>query len=176
MTKIIFIILTLILSGCGQGEISGAKNQEKSIGQFFSSMEANGSYPVLDRTDTLAGIDANHNGIRDDIDLYISKQGYDLIQLKAANQSAKAIQNDILININDPKAVLNAQNLENKASACIGNINYGLNNNIVGDQISVDIEALTTNTRRRLKAYLAFNETFNGTTFSPDDYKDPCEK
>lgn len=56
-------------------------------------MEVSGEYPILDRTETLGGIDADKNGIRDDIDRIIASKPYTERQQKAVEQSARLLAN-----------------------------------------------------------------------------------
>jgi len=62
----------------------------------IEDLERKGKLPKLDRTNTLTGIDANNNGIRDDIEAYIEHNYIPEIR-KAARQEARSIQKTLLI-------------------------------------------------------------------------------
>lgn len=82
------VVFAILLAACGDPSLK--TNTDKS-----------GNYPVLDRTDTLAGIDSNKNGVRDDIELYISSQNYDEQHKKTALQMAFVINSMITVDLNN---------------------------------------------------------------------------
>ena len=57
-----------------------------SFKEAFSQLEARGELPVLDRTDTIAGIDANQNGVRDDIEAFINSLPDTPVQKKGSSR------------------------------------------------------------------------------------------
>ena len=63
-----------------------------SFKEAFSQLEARGELPVLDRTDTIAGIDANQNGVRDDIEAFINSLPDTPVQKKTTVQPATRAQ------------------------------------------------------------------------------------
>jgi len=175
MKKTLILIAVINLFSCTQKDANSTKPAEKSMAQIVDALESSGKYPVLDRTDTLAGVDADKNGIRDDIDLYISKQEYSEKQKKAAQQKARVSHKVMTIDLKDKKAVAKLQDEFNRASACLFQMSYGQDGEISGPSVAVEIANLYANTKKRVKARMAFNHTFDGTTFSPDDYVDPCD-
>ena len=68
------------------------------------SISSTAQQPTISKASTissLAGPDANNNGIRDDIDNYLTSLKLDGPKLKAAEQLAKVYQSQITVKIND---------------------------------------------------------------------------
>ncbi len=165
------------LFACSPNEGSGVRPAEETVEKIFGKMEDSGKYPVLDRTDTLAGVDADKNGIRDDIDLYISKQGFTPEQEKAVAQAAAVMQRSVTIDVKNKRALAQLQADQDRSATCLTRVKFGVNGEVIGLSFALDIESLTANTKKRLKNYLAYNHTLDGSTWSPDDYiGDPCVK
>jgi hypothetical protein len=163
------------LFACSPNEGSGVRPAEETMEKIFGKMEDSGKYPVLDRTDTLAGVDADKNGIRDDIDLYISKQEFTPEQEIAIKQEAAVMQRSVTINVKDKKALAKLQVDSGISMACLSYTKFGMNGNIRGSSLALDIESLTANTKKRLKNYLAYNHTLDGSVWSSTNYKgNPC--
>ena len=83
------LILLASLAACGGGGVASsgaALTPQEQIAQ----LEASGSLPSLDRTDSISGIDANANGVRDDIEQYIEKKYAEPSQRAAAMQTASS--------------------------------------------------------------------------------------
>jgi hypothetical protein len=131
--------------------------------------------PELDRTDTLEGIDKNQNGIRDDIENYINKNYSNEGQRKALFQFAKAMQEDLLVDVSDMIAVKKVSIKGSRAMHCVF---LQFKSRDVSDQNPSiawkKIRSMTTNTKARLKAYLKFNKALDGTVSSLPE-GDTCE-
>ena len=69
--------------------------------EAFAQLEARGELPVLDRTDTIAGIDANQNGVRDDIEAFINSLPDTPVQKKRLYNLQRALNNSMLVDLND---------------------------------------------------------------------------
>jgi hypothetical protein len=141
---------------------------------IVAELETSGDIPKLERTNTLAGIDNDKNGIRDDIDTYIQKNYSQLEQRKAVEQLAKAMQ---LIILTDPNDIFNLKKAgiqSGKAIDCIF-IKFKMNSIDKNPSIvSSEIESITTNTKSRLLAYLAYAKGLDGTVFTLSN-GDTCE-
>jgi len=153
--------VVLWLAGCGGG--SSAVSSEPSPQQQLANLEASGAIPVLDREPTLAGIDANGNGVRDDIERYIDGKYPDAAQRKAAIQTAHALQTKLLVNLDDSTALDEAATLGVRAVNCRSIVFPGIDGIAHSWRMSSDIEAMTANTKTRLMAYLAYNKARSGT-------------
>jgi hypothetical protein len=150
------------LMACGDGQSSGAQPAGESLESAVARLEASGELPVLDRTDSLAGIDANANGVRDDIERHIEKKYIDPAQRRAAMQTAKAFQRMQLVDANNSAAVDAASELGLRALNCRSTVFPGLEGIPAKSQMSSELEAITANTKKRLLAYLAYNKARSG--------------
>jgi len=139
---------------------------------FISSFANAGEFPELDRTDTNSGIDNDKNGIRDDIDAYILKQYPNEQQRRAVKQLAKGLQAYLVADSTDSIVVKKVAHENARSMACVfSKFEDGIGPN--GD-ISDEVFAITTNTKKRLLAYYVFDKALFGTvTSSPN--KDFCD-
>jgi hypothetical protein len=139
-----------------------------------AELETSGAIPKLERTNTLAGIDNNKNGIRDDIDTYIQKNYSQLEQRKAVEQLAKAMQLKILADASDP---INARKISIQGHKALNCIFLKFERNSADKNSSIVLEeivSITTNTKPRLLAYLAYNKALDGMAFTLQE-GDTCE-
>ncbi|MDP9043245.1 MAG: hypothetical protein M3O01_00410 [Pseudomonadota bacterium] len=154
------------LSACGSGGSSAIqpRTPSTSISQALSAGEASGSLPIQDRNDTIAGTDADRNGIRDDIDRYINSLPDSEQEKKALRQDAAAIQATVVEDIsNDSIRAKVASNIM-KSTSCVGDT-YG-RPATRGRNRSKEIEKLTINTPLRRQAYSKFNQAMSGSVTS----------
>jgi hypothetical protein len=104
--------------------------------------------------------------VRDDIDAYLRQRFTNEDQHAAAIQMAKAMQSAVLAGGSNPDASANADNKINNAIHCL----YSRFKGSTGDNhpaaVSDEIEAITTNTEKRLLSYLAYDKSLDGTTSS----------
>lgn len=122
----------------------------------------------LDRSDSLSGYDENKNGIRDDIDAWLKELGYNGAQLKAVEQLARSLQKAVTL---DPVTRDKAKKISERntrAIACVFERFQSPDPALPGT-ISRKLESLTTNTKARLKNYLAYNKALDGTVSALPD-------
>lgn len=100
----------------------------------------------------------NHNGIRDDIDAYIDSLSDTVEQKAAMTQVAFAVNNTMLIDVNDHNALVNALKLIGASSRCIRS-KYDSKNT---RKRNYELEKFTVNTKARLNAYDAFSSAVSG--------------
>ena len=170
--RLVWVVLAGLMAGCGGGKPpSGAgappKPDAEAAAQAqerkkLQALEASGAIPALERTPTLGGIDANGDGVRDDIALHIQKTYADPAQRKAAMQMARSYQWMVLVDRNDAVALDDVSDRSSKAIACLNTAFPGDEGAPMGSQMLRDIRAMTTNTRERLEAYLAYNKARSG--------------
>ncbi|WP_227553789.1 hypothetical protein [Acinetobacter haemolyticus] len=97
--KIIIGLLCIgILTGCGNDDDSKS-DTPLTPAQKIAKKKSSGEQLQLDLTDTVAGIDADQNGIRDDIDAYIQKTYPTEEQRKAVSQYARSLQASLLVDL-----------------------------------------------------------------------------
>ena len=130
---IVFIFMTAILYG--------------NLSDYFE--EDSFQYPALDRSADIQGPDKDHNGIRDDLDAHIAnyaqKQHWNELQLKAVQEQARAMQNLLMVNPDDEKALLLAVDREERAGSCLASPDrFGVN----FSKPELKFERLTVNTKQ----------------------------
>lgn len=181
--------VALLVSGCSGGNDDSSSNPTPespasgsapttpassagiSVAAALAQLEASGVIPVLNRDDTVAGPDADKNGVRDDIDGYIRALPDAQAQKNALSQSARAIQSSLIANLADAASLLAASNQIANSVACLYTV-YGPE---AASQKGADIEKLTVNTKVRFDAYLSFNQAINGQV-AQIPAGDTCEK
>ena len=164
------LAVLLLLAGCGEGQ--GAKAPapaEDSPEQKVAQLEASGAIPQLDRLPTVAGIDANGDGVRDDIELYIEKTYADPAQRRAAMQMARAYQRMLLVDKNDAVALQAVSEQSFRAVACLKFAFPGTTGRVASARMMENVRAVSTNTKERLQAYLAHNKAQSGSVSVPPE-------
>ncbi|MCY1530839.1 hypothetical protein D9M68_660450 [compost metagenome] len=154
------LVLALALTGCGGGGSAGSAAALTPHEQL-AQLEATGVLPALDRGDSVAGIDANANGVRDDIERHIEKKYTVSAERAAAMQMARAHQQMLLVDKSNEIALDRVSGGSFRAIVCLGSTFAGpdaSNSSLV----RTEIRALTTNTKERLLAYLAYNKARSG--------------
>ena len=130
--------------------------------------------PRIDRSDTLLGTDADSNGVRDDIDAYLSATYTSSGQLSAATQMAKAMRNTLKVDPTDRLAVKLVDRQNSRAIHCLYSKFEGGTVSKEPSRVVSEIESMTSNTKKRLLAYLKYNRALDGTSSSLPD-EDTCE-
>ncbi|MDZ4281902.1 MAG: hypothetical protein U1C04_14180 [Hydrogenophaga sp.] len=155
------LALALALTGCGGGGGTGSA-PALTPQEHVAQLEASGALPKLERTDTIAGIDANANGVRDDIEQYIEKKYTVPAEGAAAMQMARAYQPMLLVDTNDLAALDEVAAAAMRGVHCVSLVYPSVERFTEGHRMAMEIEALTTNTKPRLLAYLAYNKARSG--------------
>jgi transcriptional antiterminator Rof (Rho-off) len=132
----------------------------------ISSLEANGTIPKLDRSDSLAGPDLDGNGVRDDVDAWIKSKLTDQKQVAAAMQFARAMQKALLVEKGNRIAAKAQSLISHRALDCLFVHFENENTPLSLDRVMGGITSISTNTKERLRAYLEYNKSLNGTTSS----------
>lgn len=132
----------------------------------LAALEAAGTIPTLERGGVLAGIDTNSNGVRDDVEAYITAKYPDAPQRAAALQAASALQAALFVNVQDVAAAKIVSLRVTSAARCIFSRFPGPPNSQHPARVMKELEGVTTNTKARLLAYLAYNKALDGTSSS----------
>ncbi|TNF61725.1 MAG: hypothetical protein EP306_05800 [Burkholderiales bacterium] len=154
----------LTLGGCGEGQGPGAATASGPTPQEqIARLEASGQLPQLDRLPLLEGIDADSDGVRDDIGDHILTAYPEPAQYRAAMQVARAYQAMVLVDKNDHIALQSVSEQMMRAIACVRrNAFAGDARRLEGSRLMDELEAMTTNTKERLQEYLAYNKARSG--------------
>ena len=144
----------------------------KTLKDQIAEAEASGKYPKLDRSSDIAGPDVNHNGVRDDIEAWISAQPVSEPQRKSLMQIARALQKTLLVELND-KAAMDRSGDELSAASKCGSIQFSPFQAYT--QLSGRIESMTANTKERAVRYMQYNAAASGSSGTLPNY-DSCEQ
>lgn len=159
----VLLLLFLTLSGCSDGRRHG---ENPSADNAASGKDL----PVIDNEDLtpgLKGIDADGNGIRDDIDLLIAnKYSATSMMKQVAELHARALQQSMEATTREQAKA--AGNEIFRASDCAYKFLPNANEEDVKfrERMSTEIEALTANAKERFKAYWKGESLASGMAFS----------
>lgn len=131
-----------------------------------SLLETSDFIPELDRLDSLAGLDANKNGVRDDIDVYIQITFKTALQRLAVSQAARALQSAVLVDATDANAALAVSQHIAKSINCMSSRFSDNQGSLSPGAVWRRLEAITVNTKIRITAYLAYDKSQVGYTTS----------
>jgi hypothetical protein len=153
-------------AGNNAGNNTGNNTPEAAatLAAKITELEDSGVLPKLERGNTLAGIDENSDGVRDDVAAYIDSHYTLSAQRDAAMQTARALQQTLSVDTADAQAVKNANLVLSRAVRCIYLSSTGAAGEIHPGRIVKEMEGVATNTKPRLMAYLQFTQALNGTT------------
>lgn len=120
---------------------------------------------------TLAGIDSDNDGVRDDIQIAIYDRYPNNIQIQnALKQSAKTLQNTLIVGANSGSAEQTADTVT-RARHCI--------KSLVGSQNQMEeidfIVLQLINTKERSDAFTDFNASMHGTVYTVVTIPNPCD-
>lgn len=135
-----------------------------SAKEKIQQLEATGKLPRLDRSLDIQGPDTNGNGVRDDIDNYIAERYKTPEQRAAATQYAASIQASLIVDTQDRAATKANSVRDMRAINCLGDL--FLEKDMHFARVSSELLSITTNTKARLKAYLKYDKSLDGTVLS----------
>lgn len=168
----LFVAVPVFLTACGGGGSQPPiTTPPKTFQTTILDLESSGKLPALDRSASMAGPDANDNGIRDDVDAFINNQGYNAAQLKSAQQTARAIGKILIVNTNNQDE-LRASDLNlQKSIKCVFSKFSDVNQSAAAIK---NIQKITANTKARVEAYIKYQIAMDGKVLaSPQG--DTCE-
>lgn len=118
---------------------------------------------TLDRSSSLAGPDADRDGIRDDINKWIDGQAFSQPEKKAVDQLARTMQQTLLVNSNDKQEARGAADAVFVAVRCTRRAFEPGSSK--PSQIVKHLEAITANTKERTMQYIKYNAALSGMVF-----------
>lgn len=115
------------------------------------------SLAALDRTSTVAGVDADGDGVRDDIFEFVAASKISTPSGRsAALNAARALRVAQTVDLTDGRAVEAAAQSLARAYACL-DTRGGETGRVDGNVLFVDLEIMMANTPARVAAYEAFD-------------------
>ncbi len=150
----LFIALAL-LAACGEDTASSSAESARAPQTFPAS---------LDRTDTLAGLDHNLNGIRDDVEQWINS--HDTLSVPAQQallRYAHVMQQTVLASAQHAPHALELARQQAAAQACLASL-AELRPNAVAWRKR--LRQITANTEARVRAHLAYSAALDGQSWS----------
>lgn len=130
--------------------------------------------PKLDRTDTLGGIDADNNGVRDDIDKIINAKWPHKVQRQAARQIARAFRLALLADKSNDAEMRKTNRLMSRAINCAYHLADNSKHKINPPATTKMLRAFMMNTKQRFLEYNKYNAFFHGKALGSSD-GDTCD-
>jgi len=164
---IVALAMASALAGCGGGSSSsgGGGGAAPPSPPPASSPSVGVLGVVEDRSAGLVGIDANANGLRDDVDALIGLDYSTTPEVtRAAQQTARAVQ--ALLTATSRESARTAGSAMQRAAYCTRMGLPEAQSRAVRRAMSGRLEALTINTRERLRAYLTAADLLIGQTLT----------
>lgn len=164
-TAILPLAAMLALAACdGSGSSHSEPPQTKAdtVQQALEINEAQGLTPALDRSDSIAGPDANEDGVRDDVEAYIAGLEDSDEQKSALRQMSRALQAAMTADPADDASLREATRKMNDAVACIWD-RYSAE---YANHAVSEVQKVMVNTRERFDAYGNYNSAVSGTVVS----------
>lgn len=151
-------LTAVTVAACGSPNApSSTESSPRNFKEAFQQLEAKGKLPILDRTDTIEGVDANHNGVRDDIEAWIASLPDTELQKHRLTVLHQAIKRGMMANLKDEDDLREAGDDVFAAAYCAADAFPGTD-----PYHDTMVRNFTVNTRQRYKAYGKFNAALNG--------------
>lgn len=129
--------------------------------KHLDEIKQSGYLPKLNRDRDIEGPDVNQNGIRDDIDLYIEKNFINMEQRQAVKQLAMVLQESLLLDTSQQYPLRKIAFEKSRAIGCIYE-RFSQDTLYKPSNVVQHVITVTTNTKQRFKAYLAFSKAMDG--------------
>jgi hypothetical protein len=165
------LAIATVLAGCSDSGSSRTSAADSSASNTNQTAQLNTR--IIDNEDLtpgLKGIDADHNGIRDDIDRLIAqKYSATPAMKKAAQQEARTLQRG-METITRREALATGDESMRAGACTFKTLPHATEQDAkFREQLSKELEALTANTKERFTAYWKAEELKGGTVFSQPD-------
>lgn len=160
-----YAVIPIILLSLVSCKSNDSPDTNSSSPQNIADLEASGAIPTLDRSTSILGPDSNNDGIRDDVETFINENYPIEIENKSLRQNASALQESLTVDTSDALAVKEVSIAVTKSIVCTFKSFSSQSQKSPEDALG-EIESVTTNTKGRLLAYLAYNKSLDGTASS----------
>jgi hypothetical protein len=131
-----------------------------TVSEALANLEASGVLPILDRSASLAGMDSDGDGVRDDVETYIASLPDTPAQKFALRQNSRAIRSAMLMgiaNVDSMELRTTSTTLGNAVHCLWTTYGQGMANAKLND-----IRKVTVNTPERFSAYMQYNNKVSG--------------
>lgn len=160
------VLMVVLLSACGSGNSSPHNSPQAGLSptaviEARAMAEATGKLPKLDRTTSILGVDANSNGVRDDVEAWIDSRPDTPVQKAAMKGFSSALSMRMNVDTSSFLAVQAAGDASMKSMECIYD-SYGFD---AGNIVWEDVRKYTINTKERFDAYMLSNKAMSGHSF-----------
>ena len=160
----------LILAVVSLSLVTGCENDYHKFSHKLPSTKVE-----QDKSDSISGIDADNNGIRDDIDKFIVEQYNSEEDRSAVRQIARNTQSKLLLtNPAEAEDIKSIYDRQVKATACLG-VRRDSSESSVYEGTIKDILQITLNTDLREKAYRDYGRMIGTLRVKfPEESDDGC--
>ncbi len=162
LTLIVLPLAIGLVAGCS-GDTSTPRSGAPTAPAAAALASSSQFVDQLDRSSSLAGVDANKDGIRDDINRWLETQTFTELQKKAVINLARSSQQTLLVDTQDKTAVRAAAQKDAVAMDCLY-ATFDPKSSRPREIVS-QVEAMTANTQERTTQYIRYNEALGGMAF-----------
>jgi hypothetical protein len=137
----------------------------------FGLFEERVSVSYEDKSDTLAGIDNDGNGVRDDVERFIKEntKDYDDEYRAIFYSYAKSLQSMFVVDENDERAMRKAVVDKSRRVRCVfsSGVIYNANKKINSDEFYMSLKQLLLNTKERESKYFKMSKSISREQLEP---------
>ena len=164
---IVSLCLSLLMASC-------SSLLDSSTGAALKEVRQSGFLKNEDKTKTIKGIDANQNGVRDDIEQYLKlKYAKHPEYLDVYMRYAKSIQHQLILNSSDREAYRQAHHQTILEMACAFRVNQKIAPTKMYGETML-IYAVSVNTKQRKNEIHRISSMLSGMVFSSPS-KEHCK-
>jgi len=158
LTMATTLLLLLFTVACGDSK----SNTPTPGGEVLQELEESGAIPVLDRTATVPGVDANNDGVRDDIATYVASLPDAPTQKSALLQTHKAFVAALQAGLADSTTTAEGASLKMANAVNCLSVQYPDGY----DQRIREMRRNTVNTKKRFDAYMEYTKKIDGSVLT----------
>ena len=160
VTLVVLVFTSYVLIGCGSSGVSNTTTGTTEIPGLPPNPGEAGKA-------TLAGIDSDHDGVRDDVQRYIATTYPNSAKTRAAlTQIAKVMQAALLDATDKEKSILHAEESDRSITCLV----YVAGSVSTERQLRLALMPVALNTDARNKAYFMYDDQLGGQVFSGTPY------
>ena len=168
------LLVSIMISGCSQSE--GNSSSATATGEMVNGHTLPPEPDPDVNNATLLGVDANNNGVRDDVERWIFKEYDEPIVQAVAMQNARAFQ----IILADPSKARETDKLIEAQIDCESYYQHQDPRRLIPRETFLHKESrpLMLNTKERNRAYYEYNQALSGGVYPARDrskYKESCD-